>query len=371
MTAAELTSLVQRPEVLLAGLALSALVLVWLARRVRRIAKSERPDDALSNVAMLIGLGWSSEAIWELTGRIDGFPVGVRVFMFFVLEILLVVSMIRAKRHVKLYGHPGTAGTTAWIIASAMGLVAAFVSGSVAEALLRLAIPLLLTKQWWDGLLGGAPKRPADASSWRWTPRRLLLWLGAIEPGDRDVETVHKERLTQQMTRLEFARRHGKEDKREGRAEKLARLSLTADDDVIAEVKRRVGRAMWFGSEQPSEVVEQPRAATPAGVAASARAARVRHRRTLRTVRVTHPRPVIVAAQEPRQDPRATHELDLVIRAIKGQDPKLPQRQIARLAATSEPTVRRALRRSKADQATQPEQINGRVPELASVGDDR
>ena len=88
----------------------------------------------------------------------------------------------------------------------------------------------------------------------------------------------------------------------------------------------------------------------------------------IRTLRVTHPRPVIVAAQEPRQDLRATHEVDLVIRAIKGIDPKLPQRQIARLAATSEPTVRRALRRTKAGGPTQHEQINGNVPALLGAG---
>lgn len=364
---AVLTGLLGRTDVLLAGLVLSVLLLGWIARRVRRIAKSERPDDALSNVAMLIGLGWSSEAIWELTGRIPNFPAGVRVFLFFVLEILLIVSMIRAKRHVRLYGWPGKAGTTAWIIAASMGLVAAFVSGSIAEAMLRLAIPLLLTKQWWDGLVSGVVKRPTDASSWRWTPRRFLLWIGAIEPGERDVETVHRERLTQQMTRLEFARRHGRESARERRAEKLARLSLTADDDVIADVQRRVGRAMWFEAAPEAEPVAQPPAAVPASRAASVRAARVRHRRTIRTLRVTHPRPVIVAAQEPRQDLRATHEIDLVIRAIKSTDPKLPQRQIARLAATSEPTVRRALRRSKAEGPTQ--QINGNVPVLVGAGD--
>lgn len=368
MSLPDLSVLLERTEVLLGGLVVSVLALIWITRRVRKIARSDRPDDALSNLAMLIGLGWSSEAVWELTGKAE-FPISLRLALFFVLETLLVLAMIRAKRAVKEIGHPGRSGRTAWIVASAMALVGAGVSGSFGEALLRLAIPLLVTNQWWDGIVGEGARRREDATSWRWTPRRLLLWLGAIEPGERDVQSVHRERLTQQMTRLEFARRHGREGARERRGARLARLSLTADDEVIAEVQRRVGRATWFEATQQGPVAEQPRPVVPASVAASARRARVRHHRTIRSLRVTHPKRVIVAAQEPRQDPRATHEIDLVIRAIKETDPKLPQRQIARLAATSEPTVRRALRRTRADQATQQDQINGNVPALAGTNE--
>jgi hypothetical protein len=242
----DLTALLGNEWVLLAALVVTVGLLVWVARRIRAVAKSDRPDKVLSRLAMLIGLGWSSEAVWEITGRIPQFPQHMRFLVFFVLEVVLVLSMIRADQNMREHRFPGRAGTTAWIVASVMGLVAAAVSHSLAEALLRAAIPLLLTLQWWDGLIGAGARRPDDATSWRWTPRRLLLWLGAIEPGERDVETVHRERLVQQMTRLEFRRRHGSEKQTERAARQLARLSLTADDEIVGAVRARVDRAMWF-----------------------------------------------------------------------------------------------------------------------------
>nr|BFE71750.1 hypothetical protein GCM10020092_050510 [Actinoplanes digitatis] len=70
-------------------------------------------------------------------------------------------------------------------------------------------------------------------------PRRLLLAIGAIEPGERDVETVHRERLTQQMTALYYKIQRGSARLRDRRAARLARMSLTADDTIIDEVRRR------------------------------------------------------------------------------------------------------------------------------------
>jgi hypothetical protein len=374
MTWAEFLATVAGDKLLLYTLlAASAVALVLLAKRAKRIAKSERPDDALSNLAMLVGLGWGSEAIWEITGEAR-FPTSLRLLLFFVLETVLVVSMIRAKRAMRELGHPGRSGRTAWVVATGMALVAVWVADSFGEALLRLMIPLLITNMWWDGLVGEGARKALGATSWRWTPRRLLLWLGAIEPGERDVEQVHRERLTQQMTRLEFRRRHGSPRQQRRAARRLARLGLVADDAVIDEVRARADRAMWFEPAQEQAPESASPSPVPASRAASARAARVRHRRALRKVRVTHPHTCVTPAQEVRQDDRPTQDVDLVIRAIKQAHPATPQRRIAALAATSEATVRRALRRSKAAEATQQQkEINGNVPELegASSGTNR
>ncbi|MEV4275858.1 hypothetical protein [Actinoplanes xinjiangensis] len=247
----QLSTLTHRREVVIAGLLFAVILLLWVARRVRRIAQSERPDDTLSNLVMLIGLGWSSEAVWEITRNRLGFPLGLTLLLFFIFESMLSLAMIRAKRHMREHGWPGQSGTTAWTIATCMALVAMAASDSFAEAVLRMVIPLLVVKQWWDGLVGGAAQRPADASTWRWTPRRILLALGAIEPGDRDVHTAHREQLTQQMTRLYHRYNHGSTRLQPRRAARLARLSLTADDAIIAEVQRRGDRALWFQPDPP------------------------------------------------------------------------------------------------------------------------
>ncbi|SDT38179.1 hypothetical protein [Actinoplanes derwentensis] len=247
----DISALAERREVILVGLLLAVALLLWVAKRVRKIAQSERPDDTLSNVVMLIGLGWSSEAVWEIARVRLGFPLGLTLLLFFIFESMLTLAMIRAKRHMRDHGWPGRSGTTAWTIAACMALVALAASDSFAEAVLRMVIPLLVVKQWWDGLVGGAAKRPADASTWRWTPRRVLLALGAIEPGDRDVQSVHREQLTQQMTRLYHRYKHGSARLQTRRAARLARLSLTADDAIITEVQRRGDRALWFEQNRP------------------------------------------------------------------------------------------------------------------------
>lgn len=107
MTPENLSTLIKRREVMLAGLVIAVAFLVWVARRVRKIARSERPDDALSNVVMMIGLGWSSEAVWEIARNRPHFPLGLTLLLFFVFEALLSLAMIRAKRHMREFGWPG------------------------------------------------------------------------------------------------------------------------------------------------------------------------------------------------------------------------------------------------------------------------
>ncbi len=55
-------------------------------------------------------------------------------------------------------------------------------AGSLVKVLLRLAVPLLVTHQWWMGMTGDGVTKPADAISWTWTPRRVLVELGQAAP---------------------------------------------------------------------------------------------------------------------------------------------------------------------------------------------
>lgn len=356
----------RQPGPIIGGLLLSITLLAWIGYRVRRFAQADRPDDKLTNLAMLIGFGWSSDVVWELTGRL-GWGWELRIPMFAILEMLLTIAMIRTKRNMRELGTAAEAGQSVWLITVGMSLVAALVSGSVPEAALRVAIPLFVTKTWWDGAVKRSTAKRLGTTSWRWTPRRLLLALGAIEPGERDVESVNRERVTQVMTRLEHRRQHGSELFSGRRAARLARLSLTVDDDIIGEVKRRVDRAKWFETEAPQGAQgTSPRSASTTE-AASDRALRARHGRRIRALRVTHPQPVIVAAPAPRQDSRETQDLDLVVRVIKDAHPELSNTRIAQLVASSEPTVRRSLRRTQKVGATRSAKVNGHVPELESA----
>jgi hypothetical protein len=73
---------------------------------------------------------------------------------------------------------------------------------------------------------------------------------------------------------------------------------------------------------------------------------------------------VIVAAQDAKQDDRSAQERDLVVRAVKNWPGAVSQRQIARLTALPETSVRASIRRIKAAEAAQQENVNGHVPDL-------
>jgi hypothetical protein len=266
-----MTDLIERREVFIPAIAAAAVLLLFIGLRIRKVAKSDRPDRPLAKVAMLIGLAWGAEAIWELTAGGD-FQTPVRIALCAVFEVMFLVSTMRAEQHMAAYSWPGRPGQTVWGLATAMGIVATLVASSSAEAILRFLIPLALAKLWWDGVVGGNTKPRGDVSSWRWTPRRLLLAIGALEPGQKDVAKVHREALANRMTSLYFGLGHGPAWLRKRRTKRLARLSLDADLDIIDTVRQRVGQASWFlataGGQAP------PLAAKPSesadGVAESA-----------------------------------------------------------------------------------------------------
>ncbi|WP_433730937.1 hypothetical protein ACQP2Y_21390 [Actinoplanes sp. CA-051413] len=243
----------------IAGLIATVAILWYLARKAKTLATGERPDDKLATLGMVIGLGWSGEAMWVIGTKLLNVPWPVMVVLLFALEVNLSVAMIRAVRHYREHQHPGRYGQTAWLIALSIATIASFASHSLAEVALRVAVPLLVTKTWWDGLTGNeTARRLAGISSWRWTPRRLLLWLGAIEPGERDVETINRERVTQQMTRLYYLSLYGWKRLQTRRRARLARLTLTADDAMIREVMRRVTRTSWTTAQPLPYDVTQP-----------------------------------------------------------------------------------------------------------------
>ena len=174
--------------------------------------------------------------------------------------------MIRAKRNMRTIGKPGKAGLYARLVAGGMSLVAVWTANNVGEGFLRLLVPVLLTLMWWDGLVGETELTSDDEPGrWNWGPRQVLIRIGAIQPGKRDVRTVHRERLTQRMTDLYYTSLNGPERKRGKVKSKLARLTLDADDEIIQAVLARVRRTSWvdvkllpYAPAQPtSEVLAQ------------------------------------------------------------------------------------------------------------------
>jgi hypothetical protein len=220
-------------------------------------------DKRFASLVMLAGLAWSAEAMYEIATGTFGLPQEAALVICGVFEAALWIVMRRAERTMDQFGWPGKAGRTVWFMAAGMGLVAAVNAHTVDKpdqwsagpAVFRLAIPVVVTVLWWGGLVGEGAKPEGQESSWLWTPSKVLVRLGLKAPGKNDVAMVQRDWLADRMTKLEFNRRFGPEDKQGAAKLKLAKLALGADPEIISVVLARVSLADTFLSGTVSHAV--------------------------------------------------------------------------------------------------------------------
>jgi len=259
-----------RDALVVGGLALTVLLLAWT---VRKAIKSGRPDKWLSVGSVVVGFGWSAEAMWEIATQKLHLAASFAVFVFIVFEIQLATAMMRAERHQREHKHPGKYGRTAWLIAVVMGCVAAMAGDSPVEVALRLAVPLLVTRQWWDGLTGDGTDKPDDAITWTWSPRRVLISLGLARPGAQDLFTVDRQRQILALARVSH-RLHSTHWRwrRAWYQMRLRRLSMTADDEMLDAARVHVER-VWRSADRTRPITGEDLAVV-AAARAEAEAAR-------------------------------------------------------------------------------------------------
>lgn len=250
------------PALVVGGLAVCVTLLAWL---VRRAVRSGRPDAWLARLSFLVGLAWSGEAMWEVaTQKLRLSPVFAG-FGFFLFEAMMATAMIRAERAHAKRGRAGRHGRAVWLIAVVAGLIAAMAGDSAVEVGLRLAVPLLVAHQWWVGLAGDGVARPADAISWTWTPRRVLVAVGLARPGLTDLSTVDRERQVRAVAKVAHRLHSTSWRWRRGWCQmRLRSLAMRADDAVLDAARARVER-VW-------RAAERTRPATPAELEAVASA---------------------------------------------------------------------------------------------------
>lgn len=257
------------PALIIGGLAICVILLAWL---VRRAVRSGRPDAWLARVAFLVGFAWSGEAMWEVaTQKLRLSPVFAG-FGFFLFEAMMATAMIRAERAHTERGHAGRHGRSVWLIAVVAGLIAAMAGDSVVETGLRLAVPLLVAHQWWIGLADDSAARPADAISWTWTPRRILVAAGLARPGVTDLSTVDRERQIRAVAKVAHRLHSTTWSWRRGWCQmRLRSLAMRADDAVLDAARVRVER-VWRAAERTRPATEAEREAVASAHAAVARA---------------------------------------------------------------------------------------------------
>jgi hypothetical protein len=223
---------------LLIAVPIALIALAVVARR------SARPDRRVTLLGTVIGLGWSAQGMWDSAVHTYRVVPTLAAVLFFLFESFMVGSMLRAERFRTDLARRPRFVHAVWSTAVLMGTIVALAEG-ITQAPLRFSVPILVAYNWWLDLT--ADDDPADrlATSWRWTPRRLGLALGLLEPGERDAVTIDRDRLTTRITNLSFALHWGGRWSSTvlRRRIRLARLQLIADDGVVAETHARLARA--------------------------------------------------------------------------------------------------------------------------------
>lgn len=198
----------------------------------------------VGTLAFAMGTALALEGMYEVgTGSLNLHAV-LALGLCSLFEVVLIHQYLYAKHRLDLGLPVGQQIRMIRAAAAASGFVASLAADNIAEFALRLVVPAFVAALW--TMEFAHESIDEDRTQWAWTPRRIGLRLGMIRPGRDDAQTVDRDYRTAQLTTLEYRRRHGWSKLAGRRATKLARLSLDADDAMIAEVRDRVARASWF-----------------------------------------------------------------------------------------------------------------------------
>lgn len=273
-------------------LALAMGGLLWWQIRRRSMATVGRA------VTTPLVLAWEAQGLHHLA-VITG-AVGIAAWVLaLVTSAVLITLAAFADDHHRKHGSLGWPGRLVWMVAVPMGLVVALTATTAAEFALRIILPLLVALVWWVPYAptltgptdpdGAAPRR--RVGSWRFTPRRIGVALGLIDPTDADLSVVHEERQIRRLTVAAHKLHHGVPWLRSLRAARLRRLGLVATAPMVDEVARRVALVHRIAeltaptrAPQPDTPTVDARAATAPdadALAADARAAIVAGARAL------------------------------------------------------------------------------------------
>jgi hypothetical protein len=258
------------PDVLdrLAGIDWPAVLLVAvpvaLALVVVFALASKRRDRRVALIATTIGLAWTAQGMWKAATTTYHVPALLAGVLFLLFETFMLSAMLRANRFRTARKRRDRAVRFVWSLAVVGGSVVALAEGWH-QVPLRFVVPLLVAWNWYLDLTADDDPDERQPTSWRWTPRRLLLAVGALEPGARDAVTIDRERLTSRMTMLKFRLTRGDSKVSDllRRDVRLAKLALSADDAMVVEMHARVARAEGVlkppAPAKPKSTLEIPR----------------------------------------------------------------------------------------------------------------
>lgn len=232
-------------------LALIALALAILALRVAIRAGTRfylkviapRPiEDILTVVAASIATGVSAQGMWRFSGDVLGLDGPLRLLLFAFIEVAIVTSAVRARRNMRENFSAGIDGIAVWALTCLTAVLSSMDARSLAEAVFRLAAPLVAAWLWERGMAIERHRiRGTGRINWRFTPERVLVRMGLAEVSDRTASEVDAHR---RLTRVALAAKKARSLREQGVSERKLRVAMARLDRAMDQAVEHTGLAV-------------------------------------------------------------------------------------------------------------------------------
>jgi hypothetical protein len=180
--------------------AVIAAVAAW--RAAQRQLEGRKFADVLTVLAATVAMVVSATGMWAFFERyVPTVPVLIRIPIFAFLEIATLSSALRSRDNMREeirraadeVREPASGldidGLAMWGLTCISAFLASLASTTVAEALFRLAPPLVAAWLWERALVSErrrrTTRRKREKSTWRISPERILVRFGVIDPAGK------------------------------------------------------------------------------------------------------------------------------------------------------------------------------------------
>ncbi len=185
---------------------LAAGFMVWRAARraaiaARTVLRGQQAEDLLTVAAAGLATAVAMTGMWRFFGNVLHFSGAERAAMFAFLELAVVTCAFRARRNMRAFGTAGAEGIAVWVLSGLSAVFSALDARSGAEAVFRLAPPLVAAWLWHRAMSLEHRRLSGRSVHWRLTTERILVWLGLAEPSARAAGEVDVHRRIARLAR--------------------------------------------------------------------------------------------------------------------------------------------------------------------------
>ncbi|MDP9843223.1 hypothetical protein [Streptosporangium lutulentum] len=212
-----------------------------ISRAWRRWVAPRPAEDVLTVVAASIATGVSAQGMWRFSGDVLGFEGFLQVMLFAFIEVAMVTSAVRARRNMRENGKAGLDGLAVWALTALSAVLSAMDAHSFAEAVFRMAAPLVAAWLWERSMAIERQRLTGKARiNWRITPERILVRVGLAESNDRTASEVDAYR---RLTRVALTAKKAKALREAGASDRKQRAALVKLDRAMDRAVEHTGLA--------------------------------------------------------------------------------------------------------------------------------